>query len=279
MPELPEVETIARALRTGAKETIAIVGREIERVELLWERTLAEPDARTFEQIIQGQTVQGVGRRAKYLTIQLSEDVLVIHLRMSGDIIVAEAPTDEVSHPRMVIHFKDGIKLYFNDPRKFGRVWLLPDTAQLFAKLGPEPLDESLTAAHFHEMLAGRKRQLKALLLDQSFLAGLGNIYVDESLFLARLHPRTRADELSPARAEALLKGIRTVLQEGIRRNGASIDWVYRGGDFQNHFNVYQQTGEPCPVCGTPITRIIIAQRGTHICPNCQAHFDSPIES
>ncbi len=279
MPELPEVETIARALRTGAKETIAIVGREIERVELLWERTLAEPDARTFEQVIRGQTVQGVGRRAKYLTIQLSEDVLVIHLRMSGDIIVAEAPTDEVSHPRMVIHFKDGIKLYFNDPRKFGRVWLLPDTAQLFAKLGLEPLDESLTAAQFYEMLAGRKRQLKALLLDQSFLAGLGNIYVDESLFLARLHPRTRADELSPAQAKALLKGIRTVLQEGIRRNGASIDWVYRGGDFQNHFNVYQQTGEPCPVCGTPITRIIIAQRGTHICPNCQAHFDSPIES
>ncbi len=279
MPELPEVETIARALRTGAKETIAIVGREIERVELLWERTLAEPDARTFEQVIRGQTVQGVGRRAKYLTIQLSEDVLVIHLRMSGDIIVAEAPTDEVSHPRMVIHFKDGIKLYFNDPRKFGRVWLLPDTAQLFAKLGLEPLDESLTAAQFYEMLASRKRQLKALLLDQSFLAGLGNIYVDESLFLARLHPRTRADELSPAQAKALLKGIRTVLQEGIRRNGASIDWVYRGGDFQNHFNVYQQTGEPCPVCGTPITRIIIAQRGTHICPNCQAHFDSPIES
>ncbi|MBN2500205.1 MAG: bifunctional DNA-formamidopyrimidine glycosylase/DNA-(apurinic or apyrimidinic site) lyase [Anaerolineales bacterium] len=278
MPELPEVETIARALRTGAKETIEIVGREIDRVELLWERTLAEPDARTFEQIIQGQIVEDVGRRAKYLAIQLSEDVLVIHLRMSGDIIVAKEPTDEVTHPRLVIHFKDGVKLYFNDPRKFGRVWLLEDTAQLFAKLGPEPLDESLTAAQFHEMLAGRKRQLKALLLDQSFLAGLGNIYVDESLFLAHLHPRTRSDEVSPVQAEALLKGIRTVLQEGIRRNGASIDWVYRGGDFQNHFNVYQQTGEPCPVCGTPITRIIIAQRGTHICPNCQAHFDSLIE-
>ena len=279
MPELPEVETIARVLRTDAPEQPKIVGRKIERAELLWEGTLADPDPRTFEQLIQGQVVKAVGRRAKYLTIQLSEEVLIIHLRMSGDIVVARAPTDEVTHPRIVIYFEDGLRLYFNDPRKFGRVWLLDDPTQLFAKLGPEPLDDRLTSAQFHGMLTSRKRQLKALLLDQSFLAGLGNIYVDEALFLARLHPRTRSDELSFTQSETLLGSIRTVLEEGIRRNGASIDWVYRGGDFQNHFNVYQQTGEPCPVCGTPITRIIIAQRGTHICPNCQTLVDSPVES
>jgi formamidopyrimidine-DNA glycosylase len=118
------------------------------------------------------------------------------------------------------------------------------------------------------------KRQIKPLLLDQSFLAGLGNIYADESLNLARIHPLQRADRLTKAEARRLLASIRSVLAEGIRRNGASIDWVYRGGDFQNHFRVYQRTGQPCPRCGTPVERIVVGQRGTHFCPHCQTLDD-----
>jgi formamidopyrimidine-DNA glycosylase len=115
-----------------------------------------------------------------------------------------------------------------------------------------------------------RKRQIKPLLLDQSFIAGMGNIYTDEALFLSRIHPLTRADQITSAQAEQLLENIRLVLKEGIIRNGASIDWVYRGGEFQNYFRVYQRTGQPCPVCGSPIERIVVGQRGTHFCPVCQ---------
>jgi formamidopyrimidine-DNA glycosylase len=121
-----------------------------------------------------------------------------------------------------------------------------------------------------------RKRQLKPLLLDQSFIAGLGNIYTDEALHLARLHPLSLSNQLAPSQSETLLMAIRSVLEEGIRHNGASIDWVYRGGDFQNHFRAYQRTGQPCLVCGTPILRITLGQRGTHFCPTCQPPPSSP---
>jgi formamidopyrimidine-DNA glycosylase len=131
-------------------------------------------------------------------------------------------------------------------------------------------LDANFTAPYFYELLRARHRQIKPLLLDQAFIAGLGNIYTDEALHSARIHPLTLADSLDLTQAEKLLAGIRQVLQEGISRNGASIDWVYRGGDFQNHFRVYQRTGEPCPDCDTPIERIVVGQRGTHFCPTCQ---------
>ena len=119
-------------------------------------------------------------------------------------------------------------------------------------------------------MLTSRCRQLKPLLMDQRFLAGLGNIYTDEALFRVKIHPLSRSDSLTESKSVMLLKAIREVLEDGIHRNGASIDWVYRGGDFQNHFNVYGRKGDPCPKCGTPIERLLVGQRGTHICPNCQ---------
>ena len=159
----------------------------------------------------------------------------------------------------------------FNDTRKFGRVWLLTDPQSILGRLGPEPLDEAFTAREFHTRLACRKRQLKPLLLDQTFLAGLGNIYTDEALFLAKLHPLSSSNALSQGQATRLLGTIREVLNEGILHNGASIDWVYRGGEFQNHFRVYQRTGEPCLVCGTPIERILVGQRSSHFCPVCQS--------
>jgi formamidopyrimidine-DNA glycosylase len=140
----------------------------------------------------------------------------------------------------------------------------------VLADLGPEPFDTKLTPARFHAMLAVRNRQLKPLLLDQTFIAGLGNIYADEALWASRLHPLTTSNSVSKAQAGELIRAIRKVLREGIRRNGASIDWVYRGGEFQNHFKAYQQTGEPCSRCGSPIRRIVVGQRSTHFCATCQ---------
>ncbi|HOR78751.1 MAG TPA: zinc finger domain-containing protein, partial [Anaerolineaceae bacterium] len=167
-------------------------------------------------------------------------------------------------------NFNSGWKLVFNDTRKFGRAWLTEDPQKVLSGIGPEPLDPDLTPDKFHAMLQVRSRQIKPLLMDQRFLAGLGNIYTDEALFSAGIHPLRRSDTLTQPEAERLLAAIREVLQQGILAKGASIDWVYRGGDFQNHFQVYKRTGSPCPRCGTPIQRIVVGQRSTHFCPVCQ---------
>ena len=274
MPELPEVETIAALLRGNGQHTASsIVGCRVAGARVLWIRTLANLEAGAFCKRIKGQSVETIGRRGKYLVVSLSRDSLLLHLRMSGDVRVEPAghPIESRAHDRLVIRFEPGQRLVFNDTRKFGRVWLVDDPQVVLGGLGPEALDENLTAQDFFAMLTGRKRQLKPLLMDQRFLAGLGNIYTDEALHAARLHPLLPASQLTEAQAGDLLAAVRAVLTEGIRRNGASIDWVYRGGDFQNYFRVYGRTGEPCPVCGTPIDRLVVGQRGTHICPNCQS--------
>ena len=200
---------------------------------------------------------------------------------MSGDLRVEPAsgpdgaPLPPQLHDRIVLGLDEGLRLAFNDTRKFGRAWLLDDPDAVLGDLGPEPFDENLDARVFQQMLVDRRRQIKPLLLDQTFLAGLGNIYTDESLHTAGIHPLTPSDRIDPLQAERLLTAIRAVLNEGIRRNGASIDWVYRGGSFQNSFRVYGRTGERCPVCGTPIQRILVGQRGTHFCPVCQPEFSA----
>lgn len=270
MPELPEVETIARALREGGREGPSILGKTIRAVDLRWERTLAIPSAAEFLARLPGQQVQTVGRRGKFIVATLQPDTLLIHLRMSGDLRVQPDDALEAAHDRLLIHFDDGMRLAFNDARKFGRIWLTDQPDDLLAGLGPEPLDSAFTPQQMYAMLHARRRQLKPLLLDQSFLAGLGNIYTDEALHMAGLHPNRLSDHVTEAEAARLWQAIRSVLQEGIRRNGASIDWVYRGGDFQNNFRAYQRTGKPCPVCGTPIERTLVGQRGTHFCPVCQ---------
>ncbi|MDH5505777.1 MAG: bifunctional DNA-formamidopyrimidine glycosylase/DNA-(apurinic or apyrimidinic site) lyase [Anaerolineae bacterium] len=270
MPELPEVETIARSLRVGNGDSPSLIGAQILDAKLLWHKTLATPSESEFRHRIQGQTIESIERRAKYLQINLSEDVLLIHLRMSGDLVAGEGTEPLGKYPRLVFTLSKGLQLCFTDARKFGRVWLVEDPLTVLDKLGPEPLDPEFTPAVFAARLQARKRQIKPLLLDQGFLAGMGNIYTDEALHLAKIHPATRADQLEPKQGAALLATIRTVLNEGIRRNGASIDWVYRGGEFQNQFQVYQRTGEPCLQCGTPIARMVIGQRGTHYCPRCQ---------
>jgi formamidopyrimidine-DNA glycosylase len=271
MPELPEVETIANGLRQGGFGNPAILNLRIENAQVYWDRTVATPSAEDFCKRVTGQKIIKIGRRGKYLIMILTSDFLLFHLRMSGDLVVEPVDAPIPPHHRLLLGLHGGIRLAFNDIRKFGRAWLVPDPDQVLKDLGPEPFDPNLTSAIFHERLTHSHRQIKPLLLDQSFLAGMGNIYTDEALFRARLHPLSPSHDLSIQQAEILLASLRSVLQEGIQRHGASIDWVYRGGDFQNHFKVYQRTGQPCQVCGTPIQRIVVGQRGTHFCPNCQS--------
>ena len=275
MPELPEVETIARNLRLGNPDQPSLVGRHILGATLLWDRTLVEPAPVEFSQRLAGQEIETIGRRGKFLYFQLTCDWLIFHLRMSGDLLVRYLDSPPQTHDRLLVALEGEIQLVFNDARKFGRVWLVEEVDRVVGDLGPEPFDESLTTDNFYTHLQSTRRQLKPLLLDQSFLAGLGNIYADEALNLAKLNPLIRSNTLSEAQAARLLQSIRIILQDGIERNGASIDWVYRGGDFQNYFRVYQRTGKPCPECGTLIARIIVGQRGTHFCPQCQPPLSS----
>jgi formamidopyrimidine-DNA glycosylase len=264
MPELPEVETIARGL------TPELVGKTILSAEVFWSRTLAVPSVKKFKEQVTGQRINGVSRRAKYLILELKDYNLLIHLRMSGDLILREGKIKPEKHDRLILNLSGKWYLAFNDTRKFGRVWLTDQPEKLLEKLGPEPLGKSFTPEWLYQNLKNRSRQLKPLLLDQTFIAGLGNIYTDESLNIAKLHPLTTANKVKVKEAEALHQAIQAVLKEGIRRNGASIDWVYRGGDYQNHFRVYGREGEPCHTCGTTIQKLTVGQRGTHICPKCQ---------
>ena len=272
MPELPEVETIARKLKPH------LLGRTIQGAQLRWQRTLAFPSPTKFRERIRGQEIKEVTRRAKYFILRLSDYSLLIHLRMSGDLsIKEESKIKPEKHDRLILSLLSSSlgnstlsHLVFNDTRKFGRVWLTADPEEVLGTLGPEPLSRRFTPAWLHTALQGKHRLLKPLLLDQTFIAGLGNIYTDESLHLAKLHPLASSDSVTVSQAGLLQQAICAVLKEGIRRNGASFDWVYRGGEYQNHFRVYDRAGKPCPVCGTNIERIIVGQRSTHFCPRCQ---------
>jgi formamidopyrimidine-DNA glycosylase len=187
---------------------------------------------------------------------------------MTGDLLIKDGPIKPELHERLIIKLSGDRALVFNDARKYGRVWLTAAPEDVLGKLGPEPLDSEFTVQWLHAALHNKRRQLKPLLLDQTFLAGLGNIYSDEALHMAKIHPLAASDSITAKQAEALHKAIHNVLNEGIRRNGASFDWVYRGGEF--NFRVYGRTGEKCPVCGAAIKRIIVGQRSTHYCPKCQ---------
>ncbi len=260
------------------------IGRTILEADVRWARTVAAPSAKKFKEQIRGQQVREVSRRGKFLTLELSTLHLLIHLRMSGDLSVKEGKMTPEKHDRLILTLTptggDPVshaggkrapgRLVFNDTRKFGRVWLTKKVEDVTGRLGPEPLNSDFTPQWLYIALHQRHRQLKPLLLDQTFLAGLGNIYTDEALHKSKLHPLLLSDSVTPRQAGKLHAAIQTILKEAIRRNGASFDWVYRGGEFQNHFRVYGREGKPCPVCGTTILKLVVGQRGTHICPNCQ---------
>ena len=270
MPELPEVETIVRALRNGGRDGPSIIGCTIRQADIYWPRSLVEGTPLEVSTRLAGQQILAVDRRAKWLVFTLSRDALLIHLRMSGDLRVEALDVPLKAHDRFVLIFENDTRMLFNDTRKFGRIWLTDDPQSALRHLGPEPLAADFTPEEFYERIHSRHRQIKPLLLDQAFLAGLGNIYTDEALHHAGIHPLRRSESLSGAETTRLLTAIRAVLQTGIQRNGASIDWVYRGGDFQNDFFVYGRTGEACKTCGQPVQRLVVGQRGTHFCPHCQ---------
>ena len=270
MPELPEVETIRQQLRSGSEAVPSLIGQRIEGVSLLWPRHVVEPAVSTFRKNIRGRTVQDVRRRGKFILIPLDKGTLAIHLMMSGDLRMIESDSPRGRFDHTVFNFESGWQLRFSDSRKFGRVFLTKDSVELLSKLGPEPLADSFNVATLTQILSEHRRALKPLLLDQSAIAGLGNIYTDEALHRAKLHPLRQSDALSSKEVRALWAGIRDALQSGLHHNGASIDWVYRGGDFQNYFRAYGREGEPCSRCGTDIVRTVVGQRGTYFCPICQ---------
>lgn len=276
MPELPEVETVARDLKAAN-----LVGRRIEAVQVRWPRTIATPDAATFAARLRGARIRDVGRRAKYLVLPLDTgETLLIHLRMTGRLALppSHAPLDP--HEHIILTLDDGRDMRYHDTRKFGRWYLVADPAQVLGDLGPEPLSEAFTPDWFYNALHARRRQLKPLLLDQRFLAGLGNIYVDEALWHAHLHPQRLSHTLTRAESAALHAAIQAVLRRAIANMGTTLGTgeanFYsvgrRRGRNQDALAVFRRTGEPCPRCGTPIVRLVVAQRGTHICPTCQPH-------
>ena len=269
MPELPEVETSVRALRPS------LLNRTITGVRNTWPRHVITPSLAELQARIRGRQIEAITRRGKFLVFTLSEDeTLIIHLRMSGHLSVVDGGEAVDAYTHTIFELGNGRELRFRDPRKFGCVYLVHDPQQVLGKLGPEPLDPEFTVETLQARLRGRRRVLKPLLLDQPFIAGVGNIYADEALFYARLHPQRTTDTLTEAEIAALHAGLQKALREGIAREGASITTYVKPdgqkGDMQNAMAVYDQDGLPCLRCGTPVKRIVLGGRGTHFCPNCQ---------
>jgi len=269
MPELPEVETVARDLRP------LITGATIVDATTLWGRTLRgiTPDA--FADGVAGRKIEAVGRRGKQLVIELSDGAfLTVHLKMTGQLFVVRQGGREDPYVRLVLALEDGREIRFRDIRKFGKIGLYGvHDADPFAAVGPEPLSEAFTIRAFRRRLRARKGRLKPLLLDQTFVAGVGNIYADEALWAARLHPLRTARTLRPADERRLWVAIRRVLAEAVIRRGSSIDDYTApegDGEMQEHLAVYQRTGEPCLRDRHPIRRIVVGGRATHFCSWCQ---------
>ena len=274
MPELPEVQTIVNDLNAAG-----LSGTTITRAQVFWPRIIATPSARKFCQQIKGQTIHTLWRRAKYLVFDFTGgDHLLIHLRMSGRLHFVSSEVERAKHEHVILDFDDHRQLRFHDTRKFGRLYLVSDPETVLGNLGPEPLAKSFTAKLFGERLQARHRRLKPLLLDQTFLAGLGNIYVDEALWEAQLHPCRRAASLAESEIRALHRSIRRVLKRGLNNLGTSLgngqanfySIGERTGNNREQLNVFQRVRLPCPRCHTIIERLIVGQRSTHICPTCQ---------
>lgn len=270
MPELPEVETFRRLLLRGYNGMPSVLGKVIQGAHVLWDGILVTPSANEFRERVPGQQVDDIGRRGKHLILHFSTDSLILHPRMSGEVLLESQDNPVSKHCRLSLDFKDGTRLAFINIRKFGRVWLTGQPEEVLCHLGPEPLSDTFTPQKLYAILQNAHRQLKYMLLDQHVIAGLGNIYTDEALYLAKLHPKTKSDTLSRSETERLWNAIRKVLREGIENQGTSIDWIYRGGENQKYLHVYNKDGDPCERCGNPIQKITIAQRGTHLCPTCQ---------
>jgi formamidopyrimidine-DNA glycosylase len=269
MPELPEVETIKNEL------TPYLVGRKLSGVTLLWEGIVRQPSAKDFRTRLIGQKVTGLARHGKYLVVSLtSDDLLIIHLKMSGSLLVSRDSPEPSKYTRAILHLDNGTDILFRDPRKFGAMWLVKDKKAILSKLGPEPLTDNFTPQVLAQRLRNRTAPIKALLCDQSVIAGIGNMYADEALFAARIHPLRPGGSLSPDEIERLYYAIREVLWSAIGNKGASITNYFRPsgelGTAHFQFKVAHCGSKPCPNCSTPVQRILVRNRGTYFCPKCQ---------
>jgi formamidopyrimidine-DNA glycosylase len=290
VPELPEVETVCRQLDPELR------GAEIEALEVLDDRWCRPVPARRFEEAVGGASIRHLGRRGKYLLLGLEgARTLVMHLRMTGNLVLVEGEdrldpsqghrlyeserSASARHLRARFRLGDGRELWFTDPRRFGEAFLIEDDrlAARFARLGVEPLSDDFTPEHLGEIAAGRVAPLKSFLLDQSRLAGVGNIYADEALFRARLHPLSPAGSMRPEHLIALRDAVVAALEAGIDGGGASIDDYRDGrgekGTMQDEFLVHTREGEPCPRCDGTIVRIVVSGRSTYYCPGCQVRL------
>lgn len=271
MPELPEVETIVNDLRPR------LVGRTIQGVEVGWPGTIAALEPAELTRRLVGKRVVDIARRGKNIIIWLfGGEALLVHLRMSGRLGVAESAEEPGRFQRIALCLDNGTQLRFADLRKFGRVRLVPaaEVAQLDVRLGPEPLGQDFTPEALRGLLGARRGHVKPLLLDQSFLAGLGNIYADETLFAAGIHPHRIAASLTGEEVCRLHAALRAVLGQGVADRGTTFsdyrDGYGQPGAHQNQLMVYRRTGQPCRRCGAPIERLRFGGRGTHFCPRCQ---------
>ena len=271
MPELPEVETIVRDLRQS------LIGRVLGRTRAI-RKDIIHGAAEPIEQVLPGRRIENITRRAKRIVFELDGPTrMVVHLGMSGRLLLMPTRRAVAKHTHLRIAIRGvGLELRFVDPRRFGGVWLVsekegPTVGRVLGPLGPEPLD--LSPARFARLLR-RRRQIKALLLDQRMIAGMGNIYCDEALHGAQVHPVTAAETLNDSEAKRLLRVIKSTLNKAIRLNGSTMmDYRRANGDpgsFQNYHRVYQRAGQPCKKCGTQIERITVAGRSSFFCPACQ---------
>jgi formamidopyrimidine-DNA glycosylase len=270
MPELPEVETVVRYIRPN------IVGKTIQNVvpQNNYDKVLATHTTRQFNNLVAGKTIIDVERRGKYVVINLDSGLLLIHLRMTGRLLLNLTEDDKLKHLTAIIHFTDKSSLYFKDYRKFGRLYYYNSMDYINNKLGIEPLSNNFTIDWLYKNLQNYKRPLKPLLLDQGFIAGLGNIYVDEALWFAKLHPQQKGSSVSRKKSNVLHSAIQRLLQTAIDNQGTTIINFYFGegkkGNFREQLQVFGRQDKNCPRCGIIIKKIRVAQRGTHICPHCQ---------
>lgn len=269
MPELPEVESVVRTLRDGNP---SLVGARIHSVEAVWPGVLSQHPGTAGLARLEGCCFASIGRLGKYLIFALDGPgkqplFLVVHLRMTGRLHLVPDSAAIERHTRLALLLDHGLALRFDDPRKFGRVWLTDDPDTVTGGTGPDAL--TIGPEEFAARMARHRRQLKPLLLDQSFIAGIGNIYADESLYRAGIHPLTNSADLQPDETRRLYAALISVLGEAVEAGGANIDGVFKAGSFI--VEVYGREGAPCRTCGTPISKIRVGQRGTHYCGQCQA--------
>ena len=272
MPELPEVQTFVNDLQRAQ-----VCGRCIVGLRIHWDGCIAGMSARVFRRHVRGKTIATIRRRGKYIMFDLAggDGTLLLHLRMSGRLRLNGEPG---SHDRLALILDDGRALSFSDPRKFGRWRWVADGDAYLVGLGPEPFDRALTGSRFYELIHRSSRRIKVLLLDQTVLAGIGNIYADESLWRAGIDPELPGNRLTAVEAGNLLRAIRAILKTAITNQGSTLgkgvghyaNAAGQSGRHQERLAVYQRTGKPCYRCGCTIERRVVAQRGTHVCPCCQ---------